>query len=114
MELRRVVFRSVFGEPLEDHTIELVALELDRVIFKGLREYEVSRKLAIETGLPECLQEFRGGPGPHLLDDRGQRERSRVRETIEDRAQPEPVIPVTLRALHSGQVLPLRIDPVDD
>ena len=32
---------------------ELVALELDGVAFERLREHEVSRKLAIESWLPE-------------------------------------------------------------
>jgi hypothetical protein len=78
-----------------------VALELDRVILKGLREYEVSRELAGERG--SRLQQLGRGASAHLLDHRGERERSSSRKSIENGAQPKPVIPATVRDVDRRQ-----------
>jgi hypothetical protein len=48
-----------------------------------------------------------------LLYDSGERERSSIGKAIEDRAQPEPVIPVTVRDVHGGEVLVVCRDPLD-
>src|SRR4029077_10269493 len=66
-----------------------------------------------EAWRPECLEELRRGPNPHLLYGSGERERSSVREPIEDRAQPEPVIAVTVRDEHGREVLAVPVDPLD-
>ena len=82
------------------------------MILKRFGEDQVLWKSSVEAGFPERLQELRRGSSPHLLDDRGQRDRSSGRETVEDRAHPEPVIAVTVRDVDRGEVLAVRSHPL--
>src|SRR4029079_1407870 len=57
--------------------------------------------------------ELRRGPNPHVFDGRRERERPSIGEAVEDRAQPEPVIPVTVRDVHGREVLSVSVYPLD-
>ena len=48
----------------------------------------------------------------HLLDDRGQGERSSAREAVEDDAQAEPVVAVAVGDVNRRQVSVVGGDPV--
>jgi hypothetical protein len=104
--------RVGIGVP-EFHRDQVMSLQLDRVIGKRVGEDEIVRKLAGEEPVQQG-ENLRRRALPHLLDHRGQGERSRLGKALEDHAQAEPVIAVAVGDVDRRQILAMSGNPVGE
>src|SRR5258708_1939015 len=93
---------------------QFFAFELEAGTLQRLGDGDSLRDLAWEEWVPERGQRLRRRLQPHVFDDIGSRDGSRVRKTFADDAESEPVVAVTMGDIHRGQVLAGGRDPVSE
>jgi len=96
----------------EFHGDQFLSFQIDDIAFHLFRENQLVRNLSRESRLPRSVERLRRCIPVHLLHGVGRRDRFGFRESLEKRAEPKPMVTVTMCDVYRCQILALCGNPI--